>query len=242
MRHILLQLLVLLISSSAFAISVESWELEAGLEVPLQLGGRVKANFNSEFYKTAGAGMSLDFLMGINSSLVGGVGILGTSSAEVVESALSNSIVIDVRGGWNLHKYKGLYVEAGYLMMMGGGKEVTVDQLEGAFGTDYTNNPLHMSNQSIFSANSDLHALTAHAGYRWEINESWLINVDVGIIKPFLSSSTVDVDDVVRGSGSVNQAANAADDLKSKAEGELDDLYLSQLFIPTATVWITKTF
>ena len=240
MKNFILSLCTLFLSSSAFAI--ETWELEAGLEVPLQIAARAKANFNSEFYATGGVGMSMDFLMGINSSIVGGVGILGESTSEVVESALSNSIVIDLRGGWNLHKYNGLYVEAGYLLMMGGGKEVTVDQLEGAFGTEYVSNPLQMSNASLFSIGSDLHALTFHAGYRWEINPRWIFNVDVGIIKPFMSSTTVDVDEVVRGTGSNAQARDVADALKAHSEDEISDVYLSQMFIPTATVWVSWLF
>ncbi|MCB0390828.1 MAG: hypothetical protein KDD58_06050 [Bdellovibrionales bacterium] len=220
----------------------ESWELEAGVEVPLQISGRAKTNFNSEFYATAGLGLAMDFLMGVNSALVGGVGILGENTAEVVESALSNSIVVDLRGGWNLHKYNGLYVEAGYMYMMGGGSEVTVDQLENAFGSEYINNPLLMSNASEFTIGSDLHALTFHAGYRWEINESWLFNVDVGIVKPFMSSTTVDVDRVYRGTGTDTQATEVANALASHAESEIEDVYLSELFIPTASVWVSWLF
>ena len=170
---------IVLLNFCYSALAIESWELEAGVEVPLQIATRAKANFNSEFYATAGLGMSMDFLMGINSALVGGVGIVGEQTAEVVESALSNAIVVDLRGGWNLHRFNGLYVEAGYLLMMGGGGDVTVEQLEGAFGVEYSANPLQMSTASQFSIGSDIHALTFHAGYRWEINNNWLFNVDV---------------------------------------------------------------
>ncbi|MCB9025254.1 MAG: hypothetical protein H6625_02980 [Bdellovibrionaceae bacterium] len=236
MKKIITLLSLLFATQSVFAI--ETWELEAGTEIPFQIAGRVKANFNSEFYATTGLGMSLDFLMGINSSLISGVGILGENTAEVVTSAISNSFIIDIRGGWNLHNLNGLFVEAGYLYMMGGGGDVTVDQLENAFGTEYSANPLVLSNASLMSIGTDLHALTVHAGYRWQIAENWLFNVDVGLIKPFTSTTTLNADQVVGGS----QAVLVAQQLKDHVESEISDVYLSQLFIPTATVWLSWLF
>jgi hypothetical protein len=224
------------------ANAIESWEMEAGIEVPFQIGARAKANFNSEFYGTFGAGLSLDFLMGIQSAVSSGVGILGEATAEVAESALSNSAVIEFRGGWNLHQFNGLYIEAGYLYMMGGGKEVSVDSLEQAYGTDYATDPLQMSNSTQMSISSDLHALTIHSGYRWELGSQWLINFDVGLIKPFLSTTNVDIDQLVRGTGSQLQAEQVALALKSKAEKETDSVFLQQMFIPTASFWVSYLF
>ncbi len=233
-------LVLVLVSPSSFAF--ESLEIEAGIEMPFQVATRAKANFNNEFYSTFGVGLSMDFLMGINSAMASGLGIVGEGTSEVIESALSNSVVFEVRGGWNLHRFNGLYVEAGYLYMMGGGKEVSVDQMEQAFGTRYTANPLMMSNQSQFNIASDLHALTLHAGYRWEINESWLISFDAGLIKPFLSTTDVTIENVFRGTGSSAQANEVAQALKSHVEKETDGVYLSQLFIPTASVWLSFVF
>lgn len=239
MNKITIFLIFLFISHFAFAIdSIDSWEIEAGTEIPFQISGRAKANFNSEFYATAGLGMSLDFLMGINNTIISGVGILGENTSEVVTSALSNSFIIDLRAGWNLHNLNGLYVEAGYLLMMGGGDDVGVDQLENAFGTEYSSNPLALSNSSLFSIGTDLHALTVHAGYRWQISENWLFNVDVGIVKPFLSTTTVNADQVVGGA----QAVTVAQQLKDHVESEISNVYLTQLFIPTATVWLSWLF
>lgn len=233
---------VLLFFASSYSSAIENWELEAGMEIPFQLGGRVKANLNNEFYGTIGAGLSLDFLMGIQGAVSSGLGILGEATAEVTESALSNSVVLDFRGGWNLHQFNGLYIEVGYLFMMGGGKEVSVDSLEQAYGTDYSTDPLQLSNQSQLNISSDVHALSIHSGYRWEINNQWLFNFDVGLIKPFLSTTNVDIEEVVRGTGSQSQAEQVAQELKSRSEKETDNVLLQQLFIPTASVWISYLF
>ena len=226
----------------SFAAALESWEAEVGTEIPFQISARTKANFNREFYATAGLGMSLNFLMGLHTTVSSSLGVIGEKTSEVMESALSNGFVIDLRGGWNIHRLNGLYVEAGYLFLTGGGGEVTVEQLEGAFGVEYTANPSLLSNSSLFNISSDIHALTFHAGYRWQLGANWLVNFDVGLIKPFMSSNLLDVEGVVRGSGSLVQATAVAQQLKDHVEEEISDVYLSQLFIPTGSVWLSWLF
>ena len=230
--------------SNSYAQWINNWEAEAGLELPFQIGARAKANFNDEFYATAGVGMAMDFLIGINTSMIGGVGIVGEKTAEVVESAIADSFVLDFRGGWNLHSWNGLYLEAGYLFMMGGGKGTDVATLEGAFGQGHHSNPLALSQNSILSLESSVHALSFHAGYRWEISENLILSSDLGLIKPFFSSTTLNLDQVVNNSlyGNLATANQVAAALKSEVEKSMEDVFLSELFIPTFSVWMSYLF
>lgn len=240
MKAIFLIFTLFFVAPLAKAELFQGWEAEVGVEFPFQVSARAKTEVNDEYYITAGLGYAPSFLLDMNTSLVGA--IAGKSTIDVFADSISNSIVIDLRGGWNFGGDGGLYIEAGYLYLMNGGKETDVSALEEAAGLGYAGGQtIVLATNSLVSAAANIHALTGHAGYRWQWG-SLKANGSLGVIKPIFGSTTITFDQVIASGGSYSTAVAQANSLAKEAEKHMDSALLSSIFIPVASLWLTYEF
>ncbi len=231
--------IIFLLGLNAEAFQFQSYETEVGLDYPAYWGAHVKAVVDESFYGVLGVGYTPNaFADGIN-SMAKTVGAAGNNTGAVINQALSGSFVFNASAGWNLANIKGMYIEVGYMLMTGGSGPTDVETLEAAFGQDYHANPLALNTTSQMKISSTLHCLTAHTGFRWQIFDNAILNADLGVIKPLISSSTLNLDDVNPNTTLANDVAQA---LKKETEDSLKDAYLSEFWFPTVGLWVSFFF
>ena len=103
--------------------------------------------------------------------------------------SLDNSLYSDVRLGYRPNVQKGIYGELGYSYMFSGKGEVSSDHLKRALGR--SNLP---DNPAQYRVQSNVQSATLHGGYRIPVMKQVGVTAEIGLVKPFYSSVTVNYD------------------------------------------------
>lgn len=230
-------ILIFLVGFSALAFDdgyVESsffqgTEVIAGTELPFQVGARIKIQLPANIHMTAGLGYIPEFYADTFGGMAGGVGILGENTGEMAGKALAGAFVVDVRAAYSLDPDGGFYAEIGYALITGGSGDVGGDVAEAAYDFDYTG---FDANDSL-TVESSLHTVTFHLGFLYLISERLSLLVDVGVIKPVVAKVETSANGV---------AAATASQIQADMDSYLEDVMVSEMFIPTGGVWLSYLF
>jgi len=236
--RIILLLASLMITSVAFAeyddgsfsgSFFQGTEVHAGTEFPFQVGAKVKFLLPANLHMTFGLGYIPEFYSSLYGDIAGGVGIMGANTAAVASKGLESAFVVDIRAAYSLDPDGGFYLEGGYAYIMGGGGEASGSEVEDAYGIDYSG---FDANNSL-SIEGNFHAITVHLGYLYLLTERLSLNFDVGLIKPVIADVTATANGVT--------AATAAQ-IESDLQSYLENVYVSEMYIPTGSIWINYLF
>ncbi len=206
----------------------QAWEIQAGGDLALFLGGRVKYSLPKNFYVSGGLGFSPAFLIETQSSISSSVGGLNTLDALMFDDMLANSFYFDIRGGWNIDGDQGFFVEAGYAYLGGGGRDSSRDAVENTLDQDQSNTIFN--NQSMTAA-ATLHMLSVHGGYTWPVSGNWVFSASAGLVKP-ISSSTV---------FEFSTQSTPRDDIENRVNDNMSSAF-SGVFIITGSAWFGYRF
>lgn len=216
----------LLFASEAQAQFFRGFAVQAGTELPFQIGAHAKVYLPQHFHARAGVGFSADFLSDLNGNVTGGIGILGTNTAKVAAASMSNAYLIDLRIGWSLNTERGLYFEGGYAYLAGGGKSISDEELEDAIG-----NSLASGNPNADAAVT-LHNVTVHGGYLFPLSDNFNISFEVGLIKPVIANSDIQY----------SSSSSSLNDEEDEINNYMEDKYIGSAFFLTAAVWLAYEF
>ena len=204
-------------------------EVMVGTELPFQIGARMKIQLPWNIHLVAGLGYVPEFYADGFGTMAGSVGIMGENTAEVAGKALAGAFVVDVRAAYSLDPDGGFFLELGYALISGGSGDVSGDVAESAYDFDYTG----FNENDTLSVEASMHALTAHIGFLYLISERLSLVLDVGLVKPIVA----EVDTTASG-----VPAATASQIESDMNAYLEDVIVSEMFIPTASVWMSYLF
>ncbi|MCB0414627.1 MAG: hypothetical protein KDD50_09845 [Bdellovibrionales bacterium] len=227
------QTLILLLLFFSFGLSapkahafVNGFELEAGIEVPTQIGARAKFKLPGHWYATAGLGYSLNFLVGVGTALASGFGMVYSEEATLMNDALSNNFYIDLRGGYSFSENQGFFLEGGYSLLTGGGSATTIQTIDNAV------RPLSayaLATDLSINAGVTLHNLQLMGGYKWSLSENWGLVLSAGLVKPLSASSTL----------SFSRYYIDQNRMEQDVKNLMNNLYVNQLFLISAGAWVS---
>jgi len=228
-RFVFASLFSVLIALPSFAFELQGFEVEAGTELPLQVGARVKFQLPSSIHIRAGLGFIPEFYADSYGSFAGGAGIHGENTGEALGKAMASSFVIDLRAAYSVDPDGGLYAEAGYMFFGGGGGTVGGDVAEGALDDDFVG--IDVADDVEISGN--FHSISFHVGYLFLLTERLSLNADIGLVKPILADMTVTAPTATL---SQEQA------LSNELQPYLEDAVVAEMVIPTASVFLSYLF
>lgn len=215
--------------ASGAEVSSASWRsgVGVGTDFPVSVGvrGQLEAPFRLRLSTSLGL-LPGPYVDAINAFVVG-VGGYGDSTADVIRSALSTSLVWRTHLGYRPWERLGLHFEAGHGLVALGGSATTSELLTAATGRALPSTDAGTSRS--FDVASTLHMLDAEVGWDFPVAERFLLRASLGGAFTIASATSVTPDFQPR-------APRAIAELSSFSEGYLDDLYTSYVFTPVIGV------
>ena len=155
-----------------------------------------------------------------------GFGWYDDATADLIASALQNSVVIRNHLGWRPFKRHGFQFELGYgLVTLGGGVSGS-DVISAATGEEI---PDDLDETFSFSVAATLHMADVTVGWEWVLWKHLVIRADVGGAFTLGSNTIVEQD-----FDELNRFAQPyVDDFEVWAEDYLDDTFTSYVHTPT---------
>lgn len=238
MRRLLPGLLfaaLLLAATNASAAKSSGWSttLEVMTDLPLDVGARLQV----EAPYRIRIGTSLGFLPGgyvdLVNELVIATGGYDRTTARVVSSALSSSLVWRTHVGWRPFPALGFYFEAGYGLVTLGGGVAGEQLLDLSLDRDESLDAVRAN--LTYDVSSTLHMLDVEVGWRWLLREHLSLRVAVGVAVTLGARSSVSP-------GFRPQYPAKADQFGYDVARWLDDLYTSYVHVPTVSVGVGYRF
>ena len=215
-------ILFLFYAHSAFAYisGADRYEISIGGDIPFYTGVQVRYNWSTQYYTKLGAGFVIEFFINTNEKLLSEFGV--SEDTKLLTSALTNSVVFDLRMGWAKSIYEGPYLELGYGLMLWGAGEITGQQINSTIGSAGD-----LSNSNLYKVDILNHGPTAHLGYRFILVDKLTLNMDVGVYKPLFSRTKLNYGDIAVPAG------------ESK---EVDNLLVSNMWFLSMGIWFGLSF
>ena len=206
----------------------QGMELQAGTEIPVQIGARARIILPSDFYLLGGVGMMPQFYSDGVAGVGTGLGIFNSGTSKAVGQALRNSFYFDLRAGYKLATtnrfFDGFFIDLGYSLIVSGGGTVTnANDIYQVTGSVYTLNAL-----TSVDVKSIVHNITLHTGYTFSATRRFLVTVELGLVKPLGVVNTVTVN---------NLAEPENTRLRNDFDSAMNSAIRNQLIIPTGGIW-----
>lgn len=204
-------------------------EVIGGTDVPFQIGAKIKVQLPAHIHLSAGLGYSPEFYADTYATFAGGTGILGENTAKIASKVLAGALVAEVKAAYSIDPDGGLFAELGYAFISGGSGEVGGDVVESAYDFDYSG----FDGSNSMSIDGTLHSLTAHIGFLYLVSERLSLIFDIGIVKPMVADVSVKAN---------GTSVTTANQIESDLESYLEDALVSEMFLPTAGIWLSYLF
>ena len=204
----------------AFVSGADRYELSLGADAPFFTGMQARYNFNTQYYAKAGAGFAMELFMNAHQDLLSQTGLSKNSSMLV--TALTNSVVFDVRLGWAVNIYEGPYLELGYGLMLWGKGEVKGAMINSALNKS---NPLPAG--STYEVDVLNHGPSFHIGYRFILIDKLSFNMDLGVYKPLFAQTKLNYG---------NESVPSGDSEK------VNDLVFKEIWFLSVGLWFGLSF
>lgn len=220
MLRSLLTFALLLCASPAVA----QWHLgvEALTDVPMSAGGRVAVEGPERIRLSTALGVLPGAYVDVINEVAIAAGGYDDTTAEVIGSALSESLVWRTHVGWRPFADYGLAFDAGYTLAALGGGLTGGALLAAVIGQEPPEPPGGASDRS-YSVASALHLIDVEIGWEWFVWEGLWLRAALGGSFTVASATTVEPDfDPQTPAG-----ARAVSAFASFGEAYLDDIYTS---------------
>jgi hypothetical protein len=221
-------------SVSNYSNIFQGFETQVGVEMPMQIGIRVRSLLPHDFFSVTGVGYSPAVMGDAVGNFSNALGMTASSTAKVLGQAMHNAFYLDLRAGYKVRTsgkrfFDGMYIDVGYSLLVGSGGNVGINDIANTTGGIYLGLPV-TANADV---KSTIHDMTVHAGYTWSGIGRIILTGEVGLIKPLASINRITPNQM----DPINSNL-VTNDLSNK----MDTTYKSQLFIPTIGLWASYLF
>ena len=138
--------------------------LEAATDFPADVGGRLTAELPWRLRLTTSLGVLPGGYVDVINAVVVGLGGYNQSTADLVRTALQNSLVWRLHAGWRPFERLGLYVDVGYGLAALGGSAAG-DQIISAA----TGRTVPTTGGRQYDLSSTLHMVDVEIGWEWAL-------------------------------------------------------------------------
>lgn len=213
-------------------------ELRAQTDVPLAIGARIAAELPYRIQlSTALGGLPGGYVDVINAVVVAANGY-DDATAEVIEGALSSSLVWRTHVGWRPLKRRGWYFEAGYGLVTLGGGLTGEDVLVIATGGEAPPRPAGAREVLDYDVRSTLHMLDAEVGWRWLVwHDRIVLSAALGFAGTVAAKTVIEP----RSPSRLTDTA-ALEAVAAEGEAYLDGIYTKYVMLPAVTVGVGWRF
>jgi hypothetical protein len=195
-----------------------------GTDFPVAVGGRFVLESPYRLRLSTSVGfMPGPYVDAINATVVG-LGGYDQRTADLVRAALQSALV------WRTHlgvrAWRGLYVEAGYGLVVLGGAAAGSDLIAAVTGQTL---PASEGTGRPFKIDATLHMADVEVGYDFHLSRRWQVRAAIGGAFTFAASTHIEPGYLPVSSQLVNQFSR-------DAEAYLQDVFTSYGFTPVASV------
>ncbi|MCK6601624.1 MAG: hypothetical protein L6Q77_07340 [Bacteroidetes bacterium] len=156
--------------------------------LPLTAGGELTSRWSNGLGITAEAGYMPEFYLTSILFAIEKMGALSTEEAELIQSALANSLVLGVSGGWKPFKTWGFTLSGGYQYFTLGGGVAPANQISSGTGRKL---PAAENPKNELGLEASVHQVQARLGYEWVIEKHWVPTVSVTGFYTFHSAARI---------------------------------------------------
>lgn len=203
------------------------WHLavEGVTDFPLDVGGQVTLELPLRFRLSASVGGMPAGYVDVWNALAVVAGGYDDAMAELVGSALEDSLVLRVHAGWRPVEDAGFYFELGYGLAALGGGVSTGALVEAVTGDPLPAEALFKSGHG-FSVDSELHMVDVELGWLFQLGGGWTLRTAIGWAVTLEARSKISpqFDPLL---------PTVVDDFTSEAEERLERAFLSWVHPPT---------
>ncbi len=202
-----------------------------GTEFPMSVAarGQVEAPFRLRLSTTLGV-LPRPYVGAINGFLVG-IKAYDQSTADLIGSALSSSLIWRTHVGYRPFRRHGFTVEAGYgLVTLGGGASAAtlISAITGQAAPE-------AGADKNYTISSSLHMLDVELGWEWTLFQHLFVRSALGGAFTLGSSTTITPQFTPR-------APRLQEAFAKVGETYLNDTYRSYVFTPVASIWVGYAF
>jgi hypothetical protein len=221
--------------SSAWAADDDEgeWHLgvELGTDFPIHAGARLQMEHFDGFRMSFAVGLLPGAYVDVINSIVVAFGGYDEDEAELVASALQDSLVLRLQGGWRPLEDVGFYFEGGYTVAtLGGG--VASEDLLSTLGASGAGGP---NVERSYVVESTLFILGAEVGWDWVLEGHWTVRASLGFVTTVASETTIVP-------GTTLQRTRFTDELTRDAANHLDGVYTAYVHAPIVGVAVGYRF
>lgn len=204
------------------------YALDVGLStaVPVHLGGQVQLDLPYRLLLRLELGWMPPSYVDLINAGAQAFNAYGDQTAELIRDGIRNSLITRVSVGGR--PFRNIEVSGGYTLATLGGSAATVEVVEAIFEREI--DTAFFQDVGAVDLESTIHALHIDVGYRWELDDHWLIRGSLGYIHVVSSSSSALV--TTADSGRLASTTVSSPEL----EAYLDDLYTTYVRSPVLTV------
>lgn len=211
------------------------WDItvEANTDFPLSVGGRLGVESPWRLRLSTSLGYLPAAYVGLVNDVAVELGAYGRNEAELIESALNNSLVWRTHVGWRPFAGAGLYVEGGYGLVALGGEANAEEVLATLTGIEPPVGESVLNRE--YRVRSVLHMLDVELGWRWGLGAGWTARTALGAAFTLDSNSRVEPQFEPSQPLLVNAFARLA-------EGELDRTFERYVHLPVLSFSLGYAF
>lgn len=180
------------LSQTSLSYFPEEITLSGITRLPLTAGGELNLRWDNGLGVTGEAGVMPEFYLTSILFAIEKLGALTTEEAELIQSALSNSLVIGVSGGWKPFKTWGFTLSGGYQYFTLGGGVAPATQISSGTGKKL---PITENPKNELGLEASVHQIQARLGYEWVIEKHWVPAISVTGFYTFKSTARITTND-----------------------------------------------
>lgn len=202
-----------------------------GTAAPLYIGGEGSLGIGSHFTTH----VTLGWMPPAYVDLVNDVSVsqrwYDRATANLIDDALQSSLLLGGQLGWKPFRTHGLEVRAGYMVGFLDGSSTSADVVGAVTGGSI---PPQASRH--VQIESQLHLLEVGAGWGWRIARHAHVTASVSLIECFRATTNSEI------ATASHSETGASDNLESRLNTYLDNIYLNHISAPLVRLMIGSRF
>ncbi len=199
--------------TAAPATGPRAFQLDVGVstEFPIAVGGFLAAELPGRLLLQVGAGVMPSVYSGAVNGFLSGVGAYDSTVAGFITSALSDSFVLRLSGGWRPFADHGLELLGGYTLVTLGGATTEGDVVNAVLAESGSSQRVTAGSGATIPLSATLHNVHASIGWRWLMaNDHLVVRASLSYLQCLAANVGVSLPSVGQAmETAVNQQLNA---------------------------------
>lgn len=211
---------LLALAAAAGPDDASDWRLhvEAGTDVPVQVGGRIEVEGPYRLRLWTSLGVIPRAYVSLIDAASQELGGYNDQTSELIVSSLERSLIWRLQVGWRPWADAGFAFDAGYMLATLGGDTTGAAVIGAAIGQD-----VNATNGGEYDIDATLHLVGGEVSYRWHLGDGFGIRAALGFVGTVASDTRVTP---------LGPTAPARQGLAQGLETYLDDIFTSYVFTP----------